>query len=739
MIGRDIHPEEVSRKVPFLNLMLCVGAIPSFLLISITIEKIPTPFATTTISSASFLTCRLSQFTDDLTADSSVSRQSSLQRKRSQARTVLTMPTEKVFRLETEKGDEKNTTTGPNQQEPPTNEKVATSTAVESRCDLPGGNVTSSSPTPAVPQMTDPALSQSVPQPTYCPGGWQTEWDHASQISDTSVSGPSYRESQDALKASSTRLPQPSTTPSNSATASIPTQQYRYSYRLSGSVAPSNLSTVRYASEPEVAVQQSIRVVRNPAYQPRSISMGTDEYKSLQKPAISRPDVALLRNTQRAQRTVQGPRRQPSNFSRPIQKPDTQSEIDGLGPQESFYEHFLQVKYHYVLPNHTPLPYLSRGEHNILDEEDEEGLTFPDITEMYMYTGDPQVGDPQVELADTPYAENISQYQVDKHTAGNDESDEDTLVNAVDEAPLRDDESEDPWIYGWSPELEAECALIRRQLETGDNEVNYDLGEAFVMPNEEPNYFRARNGTYKRVPQFVSEGLRADGGITVYYIPSPNANEKVTAFKPGFRMLVGDAAARTPGPARKVCHRCMPKTGDNSNINCGAPDSQFLPKGPCEGGIRSVITFPTCWDGKNTDSIDHMSHVAYPNSSYNDVMVGAYGTCPASHPVKIPQVMYEVMWNTQMFNDKELWPEDGSQPFVWSSGDPIGVSQHGDYVFGWQGDSLQRAMDARCNGAVCGQLETQSSESAMKCTKSRTVQEDIDGWLTDIPGMAMNE
>ncbi|RWA04368.1 hypothetical protein EKO27_g10736 [Xylaria grammica] len=236
-------------------------------------------------------------------------------------------------------------------------------------------------------------------------------------------------------------------------------------------------------------------------------------------------------------------------------------------------------------------------------------------------------------------------------------------------------------------------------------------------------YFRARNGTYKRVPQFVSEGLRADGGITVYYIPSPTEKEKVTAFKPGFRMLVGDATARAPSAARKVCHRCMPATGDNSNINCGAPDSQFLPK----------------HDVPRRHPVDHMSHVAYPNSSYNDVMVGAYGTCPKSHPVKIPQVMYEVMWNTQMFNDKALWPEDGSQPFVWSTDDKSGYSQHGDYVFGWKDDSLQRAMDARCNGAVCGELEIQSSESAMKCTKSRTVQEDIDGWLTEIPGMDMRK
>jgi hypothetical protein len=263
-------------------------------------------------------------------------------------------------------------------------------------------------------------------------------------------------------------------------------------------------------------------------------------------------------------------------------------------------------------------------------------------------------------------------------------------------------------------------------------------------------YFKARNGTYKRVPQggaalqFNDQfSTKIAGGILVYYVSASPG--KITAFKPGFRMLMGDPSMRSRPDTklkRQNCYRCY--TGPNFGGDVSAPcqdakiDTEAFPPAPCLGGIRSNILFPTCWDGVNLDSPNHQDHVTYPSSGPANFLSLGSGSCPSTHPVRIPQLMLEVVWDTTGFNNKAEWPTDGSQPFVLSTGDPTGLGQHADYVFGWKGNSLQKAMDTSgCMGASCASLKQLKIDDAKKCAVKPVVQENHDGWITELPGIAM--
>ncbi|KAJ3552587.1 hypothetical protein NPX13_g11076 [Xylaria arbuscula] len=100
--------------------------------------------------------------------------------------------------------------------------------------------------------------------------------------------------------------------------------------------------------------------------------------------------------------------------------------------------------------------------------------------------------------------------------------------------------------------------------------------------------------------------------------------------------------------------------------------------------------------------------------------------------------MYEIMFDTRQFNNKAEWPADGSLPWYWSMGDNTGYGLHGDYLFGWKGDALQKAMDGKCSGDRCAPLQRQTDAQAIACTKSQQSGENIgDQWLTSLPGMTM--
>jgi hypothetical protein len=90
----------------------------------------------------------------------------------------------------------------------------------------------------------------------------------------------------------------------------------------------------------------------------------------------------------------------------------------------------------------------------------------------------------------------------------------------------------------------------------------------------------------------------------------------------------------------------------------------------------------------------------------------------------MPQLMFEVIYETKGFNDVAMWPADGSQPFVYSFGDETGFANHGDYLFGWKDDSLQKIMDEECY-VGCASMKTQSMQAMNSCSVTRKVDEDV--------------
>lgn len=244
-------------------------------------------------------------------------------------------------------------------------------------------------------------------------------------------------------------------------------------------------------------------------------------------------------------------------------------------------------------------------------------------------------------------------------------------------------------------------------------------------------YYHAKNGTYKRVPQKAQFGMEGTlGGMVVYYMSDAlfdtAQRSSVTAFKPGFRMLVGDTTFRDREEARRwrqLTYICL-----DANQGNRAPESIGFPTTPCPGGIMANHRFPTCWDGENLDSPNHQDHVAYPESGTFE----SGGPCPSTHPVRLPQILLETVWDTTSFSDPADFV-DGQQPFVWSNGDSTGFSNHADYLFGWEGDSLQRAMDGHTYVSA-PMLTPQSIAQQNQCQVPDMVNEDIDSWLPSLPG-----
>lgn len=231
-------------------------------------------------------------------------------------------------------------------------------------------------------------------------------------------------------------------------------------------------------------------------------------------------------------------------------------------------------------------------------------------------------------------------------------------------------------------------------------------------------FFQHPDGTFESVDQV--------GGATVYYLQRGGPDEKLKAFPPGFRMLAGNPFKRTPGndfASQAISYACLDYNGP------AKAETPNFPNYNCPNGLRAQVFFPSCWNGKDLDSPDHMSHVSYPANSYNS------GPCPPEFPVHLISIFYEIIWDTGKFSSQ--WYGDG-QPFVWSMGDPTGYGGHGDFVMGWDPELLQSAVDQCTNdsGRVedCPAFKLIPDSQAEGCMIPPGVDEQVSGVLSALPG-----
>lgn len=168
-------------------------------------------------------------------------------------------------------------------------------------------------------------------------------------------------------------------------------------------------------------------------------------------------------------------------------------------------------------------------------------------------------------------------------------------------------------------------------------------------------------------------------GMIVYYgsrITDPSAT---VPFPQGFRMIAGNAKTQTSTPAGSPGQFWC--AGAGGEIGRSADGNWPL----CAPGahLTHQLVFPDCWDGKNLDSPDHKSHVAF---TYD-------GKCSGAYPVAIPNLSFVTSY-----------PTSGSTAgFRLASG--MASSIHGDFFNAWDNAALgHRVKDcitqkAKCNSA----------------------------------------
>lgn len=192
---------------------------------------------------------------------------------------------------------------------------------------------------------------------------------------------------------------------------------------------------------------------------------------------------------------------------------------------------------------------------------------------------------------------------------------------------------------------------------------------------------RLRDGKAERDARAPGGGQDANVGtilrpkqVTTSFKGSPVG--QVKAMPRFLRIITGDAKALTNGTANA-----------NASWSCtGFEDRQLKDKYPvCPKGSDVVRTFnfQSCWDGRNTDSANHRTHVAFQDRN---------GRCPKGFtaiPQLVQRVVYGVAPGARFAVDS--FPEQLHKP----------VTDHGDFINVMSNGLMAKAVDCINGGRAC--------------------------------------
>ncbi|MFI6516621.1 DUF1996 domain-containing protein [Spirillospora sp. NPDC050679] len=156
-----------------------------------------------------------------------------------------------------------------------------------------------------------------------------------------------------------------------------------------------------------------------------------------------------------------------------------------------------------------------------------------------------------------------------------------------------------------------------------------------------------------------------------------NPRGKVTAMPRFLRVITGDAKAGTNGTANARAQWTCSGFGDRA----------LTDKYPvCPGGSRvtRVLEFPSCWDGRNTDSANHRTHIVFPDRS---------GNCPAGTRA-VPKLQMTLTYNLPnrpLAFAVDSFPEQGHAP----------VTDHADFENVMPDGLMRRAVGCINGGRAC--------------------------------------